>query len=802
MDAIRQDLRFAVRSLVRRPSFAILVVATLGLGIGAATGIFSIVDAILLRPLPFSQPERLVVLNETTPRGRMTLGWPNYIDFRDRVTSLESVAAYQRTAFTVLDGDRARIINGLFVSGRFLDVLGAQPQLGRAFTVADDRLGAEPVAIVSDRFWTQELAADPSVVGRVLRTSENTFTIVGVLPRGFQFAGADDILTPIEPKTGADSPYPNRGNHIGGLYAVGRLKPGVRRQQAQAEMDRIAADLARAYPATNSGNGAEVQLLRDRFVERVEPTLVALMDAVAFLLLLACANVANLMIARGAARRHELSIRTALGSSHWRLVQHLLAESLVLSVGGMALGMGLSVWLVKILVAIAPPDTPRLDQVSIDQMSLLFALGAAAACGLLCGVAPALLMTRSSLARASRASAAISPHRLRRLLMGAEVAVALVLLSGSALMIRTMMELANVEPGFRPDHLLTARVTLSGERWNSRERRVAYSDRALEAIRAIPGVTDAALTLSLPIEGSQWGSVFIVSGKPVPPRANLPIAAFIPVSDRYFQTMGIAIERGRGFDGRDGPGSPDVILVNQTLARRLWPGQDPVGQRLKQGFPEDQNPWREVIGVVADVKLQGVDQGTPLQVFLPLSTQGPRSIAIVARTAVDPETLSSALESAMQSVEPELPVLRILPMTRLMSTAIATRRVSAMILTVFGTVAILIAAVGLYGVASHSVTERTREIGVRMALGAERRSILARFIGEGLATAAAGTVVGLGGALSLSSSLRQLVFGVTPTDPATLAFAGALLLVVAALACYVPARRATKIDPLVALKTD
>ena len=266
--------------------------------------------------------------------------------------------------------------------------------------------------------------------------------------------------------------------------------------------------------------------------------------------------------------------------------------------------------------------------------------------------------------------------------------------------------------------------------------------------------------------------------------------------------MGIAIERGRGFDGRDGPGSPDVILVNQTLARRLWPGQDPVGQRLKQGFPEDQNPWREVIGVVADVKLQGVDQGTPLQVFLPLSTQGPRSIAIVARTAVDPETVSSALESAMQSVEPELPVLRILPMTRLMSTAIATRRVSAMILTVFGTVAILIAAVGLYGVASHSVTERTREIGVRMALGAERRSILARFIGEGLATAAAGTVVGLGGALSLSSSLRQLVFGVTPTDPATLALAGALLLVVAALACYVPARRATRIDPLVALKTD
>ncbi len=314
MDAIRQDLKFAARSLAERPSFSIIVIATLALGIGAATAIFSIVDAILVRPLPYAQPERLVVFNETTPRGRMTLGWPNYVDFRDRATSFEAVAAYQRTAFTVLQGETAQRLNGRFVSAGFLDVLGVQPQLGRMFTPADDRIGAEPVALISDRFWTEALGADPGALGQTLRTSERTFTIIGVLPQRFQFGSADDILAPIGPNALPDSAFAGRGNHSN-LYAVARLRPGLRREQARAELDRIAADLAREYPNTNSGNGAELQLLRDRFVERVEPTLVVLMGAVGFLLLMACANVANLLVARGAARQHELAIRTALGSN-------------------------------------------------------------------------------------------------------------------------------------------------------------------------------------------------------------------------------------------------------------------------------------------------------------------------------------------------------------------------------------------------------------------------------------------------------------------------------------------------------
>jgi putative ABC transport system permease protein len=805
MDAIRQDLKFAARSLVERPSFALIVIATLALGIGAATAIFSIVDAILIRPLPYAQPEQLIVFNETTPRGRMPLGWPNYVDFRDRATSFEAVAAYQGTAFTVLDGKRAERLNGRFVSSGFLAVLGVQPQLGRMFTPAEDRLGAESVALISDRFWTEQLGADPAAIGRTLRTSERTFTIIGVLPPGFRFGRADDLLAPIGPNALPDSAFAGRGNHSN-LYAVARLRPGVAHEQAQAELTRIAADLAREYPNTNSGNGAELQMLRDRFVERVGPTLVVLMGAVGFLLLLACANVANLLVARGAARQHELAIRTALGSSRWRLVRHLLTESMLLSLGGAVLGVVLAIWLVRTLVAMAPPDTPRLDQVAINRASLLFALAASAVCGLLFGAFPALQTSGSRgehlLARSSRASAAVSPRRTRRVLMGVEVALALMLLSGCGLMIRTMMQLAAVDPGFRADHLLTARLTLSGELWNAAERRVAFYERMLEAVRGIPGVTDAALTLSLPIEGSNWGSVFIVSGKPIPPRADLPSSAFVPVSDTYFRTMGIAIKKGRGLEPRDAAGSATVIVINETLAARMWPGEDPIGQRLKQGWPEDTNPWREVVGVVADVKLQGVDQSTPMQVFLPLTQETPRSIAIVARTAVEPGTLSKALESTVQALQPDLPAMRILPMTSLMSTAVATRRLSAMILATFGIVAILIAAVGLYGVVSHSVTERTREIGLRMALGAEGRTILRLFVGQGLMTAAAGMVVGVAGALGLSSWLRQILFGVEPTDPATLAVVAAILLIVASVACYVPARRATRVDPLVALKAE
>jgi putative ABC transport system permease protein len=804
MDSIRHDLKFAARTLVHQPAFSVLVVATLALGIGAATAIFSIVDGILLRPLPFAEPQRLVAFNETTPGGRMNLAWPNFLDFKEHSRSFSAVATVQSAGFTTL-GDRPQRIPGRYVTSSFLDVLGVQPLLGRTFRPEDDMPGAPPVALISHPYWQESLAGDANVLGRTLRTTEYAFTIVGVLPPQFRFGTTVEIYAPIGLTTGPNAGLLDRGNHFG-LLGVARLAPGVTREQAQAELERIAAALGREYPKTNTGAGAEVQMLRDRFVERVAPTLVALMGSVGFLLLLACANVANLLLARGAARQHELAIRTALGSSPWRLVRQLLVESTLLSTAGGACGIAVAAALVKTLVAFAPADIPRLDQVGIHTTSLMFALAASVLSGLVFGVFPALQTAGSRgehlLARASRTGGAVAPRRTRRVLMAVEVALAAVLLAGCGLMLRTMAQLAAVDPGFRTDHLLTARVSLSGDHWNAPERRVAFYDRALETVKQLPGVTNAALTLSLPIDGSNWGSIFIVGDKPVPPHGSLPAAAFVPVSADYFETVEMAVRGGRAFDARDRADSQPVAIVNDTAARRLWPGESALGKRIKQGWPEEPGTWCEVVGVVSDVKLEGVDQDTPLQIFLPLPQLPGRNVAFVVRTSTAPEGLAAALEAAVQRVQPDLPVTRILAMTQLMTRAVAGRRLSTMIFAVFAAVAMLIAAVGLYGVVSQSVTERTREIGLRMALGAERRRVLGMFVRQGLLTAIVGIGAGTAGAVMLSKWIEQLVFNVAPRDPATLGAVACLLLGVAALACYAPARRATRVDPLMALKAD
>lgn len=808
LESVVQDLKYAVRGLAKRPGFAIVILLTLGLGIGASTAIFSIVDGILLQPLPFADPDRLVVANETNDGRRMTLAWPNYVDLRDRANSFESMACHQQNAFTLLGDGKPRRVNGRLVCAGFFEVLGVQPQTGRTFRAEDDRVGATPVAIVSDRFWKQDLGADPAVLGRTIRMSEKTFTIIGVLPAGFRFSRPEDFYAPVGLTITKDSGWLDRGNHFG-LFAIARMKPGVELSQADAEVKRVADDLARAYPNTNAGNGGEVELLRDRFVDQVKSTLVALMGAVAFLLLLACVNVANLLVARGAARQHELAIRTALGGSRWRLVRQLLAESTLLSLAGGVLGILLAAWLVQTLVVLAPEGTPRIENVRMNWTSLAFALTAAVVCGLIFGTFPALhasgVRGQHLLARASRTSSAISPRRTRRGLMIVEVALALILLAGCGLMARTMLRLSNVDTGFRTDHLLTGRVMLSGDAWNSPERRLAFYDDVLARAKAVPGVRDAALTLSLPIDGSNWGSIFTVRDKPVPPRAELPSAAFVPVSPGYFSTMEMRLLKGRAFDDRDSPQGARVIIVNEMLGRQLWPGEDPIGKQLKQGWPETPEkdaPWRTVVGVVADVKLDGVDQPTPMQAYLPLRQSPTRSVAIVARTQMEPSRAVAPLEAAVLASDKDLPLTRVLPMTQLMRDAVARQRVSTVILALFSAVAILLAAVGLYGVVSHSVTERTREIGVRMALGAERGQVLRLFVRHGLTTAAAGTVIGLGGALALSRWLESLLFEVKPSDPLTFVAVAVLLLAVAGVACYLPARRAARIDPLLALRAE
>jgi len=808
METLAMDLRYAVRSLAKRPSFPIVVLTTLALGIGAATAIFSIVEAILLRPLPFHDPDRLVFVNETDDIvGRMGFAWPNYEDYRDRARSLESLACHQGNAFSIVGDGHPRRVPGRLVCAPFFDVLGVRMQMGRTFTAADDQPGAHAVAVVSDTFWHQDLGGDPAVLGRTLRTSDTTLTIVGVLPPGFTFARAEHVFVPLGIVRTKDSGYYDRGNHSN-LTAVGRLKAGMSLRHANEEIGRIFADLRRDYPNTNARTGGEAALLRDRLVDQVRDTLVALMGAVSFLLLLACVNVSNLLVARGAARQHELAIRTALGGTRWRIVRQLLAESMLLSIGGAALGAIVAVALLKMLVALAPEGTPRIEGVSINQVSLLFALGAAIASGLLFGVFPALQVSGGGgqlLAQASRTSGALAPRRSRRALMVVEVALALVLLVGCGLMARTMLRLHAVDPGFRAEHLLTARIILSGPSWNDAAKRASFVEQVLEKVRAIPGIQSAAVTLSLPIEGSNWGSVFIARDKPVPPRAELPTSAWVPVSAGYFRTLGMQVREGREFDPGDSAQAENVVVVNETFARRMWPGERAVGKQVKQGWPETPDniaPWRRVVGVVNDVKLNGIDQATPMQAFLPYAQNASRSVALVARTAVEPATLGKAVEAAVHALNRELPVTRILPMAQLISDSVARRRLSTVILAVFALVAVILAAVGLYGVVSHGVIERTREIGVRMALGAERGRVLRLFLLQGVRTAAAGTVVGLSGAFLLSKWMSALLFQVTPTDPATFAGVAVLLLVVAAIACYIPARRAARMDPLAALRVE
>lgn len=808
METLAMDLKYALRSLVKRPSFPIVVLATIALGIGAATAIFSIVEAILIRPLPFHEPDRLVYANELDGERPMTFAWPNYQDYRDRASSYDAVACHQISAFTVVGEGLARRVEGRQVCAPFFDVLGVRMQLGRNFNAADDHVGATPVAIISDTFWRRDFGGDPNVLGRTFRTTSMPFTVVGVLPPGFIFSRPEDIFVPVGLSLTKESGFHDRGNHFG-LNAIARLKAGVSLEQAQAEFSRIADELRREYPNTNARSGGRVVLLRDRLVDDVRDTLLTLMGAVGFLLLLACTNVANLLVARGAARQHELAIRTALGGTRWRIVRQLLAESLMLSITGAVIGVALAVVLVKSLVALAPEGISRIEGVGINLMSLWFALAAAIGCGLLFGAFPALQVAgvggQQLLARASRSSAAVSPRRSRRILMVIEVALALILLVGCGLMARTMMRLQAVNPGFVSDHLLTARVNLQGPAWDDPAKRRAFFDQLTTKVRALPGVESAAVTLSLPIEGSNWGSVFVVRDKPTPPRPELPTSAVVPISPGYFRTMRMQLREGREFSDADNAGGERVVVVNETFARKMWPGESAIDKYYKQGWPETpetQAPWRRVVGVVNDVKLNGVDQDTPMQVFIPYVQNPSRGVAIVARTSVDPASLGPSLTSVVQSLDRELAVTRVLPITQVMSAAVARQRLSTVILAVFAGVAILLAAVGLYGVVSHGVTERTREIGVRMALGAERASVLRLFVLGGVKLAAVGTLVGLVGAYLLTKWIETLLFQVEPTDPATFTVVASLLLVVAALACYIPARRAARIDPLLALRVD
>jgi putative ABC transport system permease protein len=803
-DNALQDVRYAFRSYAKAPAFTAIVLTTLALGIGASTAIFSMVNGILLQPMPLPSPDRLVSANEVNPQGlRISVSWPNFLDWKPRVRSFDSLALSREEPVTLTGVDRAERLRARRVTGNFFRTVGVQPIIGRGFSDEDDRAGASPVVIISNDFWRTKLGSDPSVIGRTLILDDLQYTIVGVLPRGFEFLRSYDAFLSIAPV--AHTPMlQQRGNHSG-FDALGRLKPGVDAAAANRELQSIAASLEREHPDTNSGVGVRAEPLIDHLVADVRLTLLALFGAVGFLLLIACVNVANLLIARGAARQHELAVRAALGGGRARLAAQLLVESTLVSSAGGVLGVAIASGLLRALVAVAPEATPRLESVHLDGHALAFAFGAAALCGIVFGAFPAVQASAAhgqvDLVRGRSTGFSARSHRLRRALMVVETALALVLLTGAGLTMRTLQQLTRVDTGFRADHLFTTRFELAGQRWTE-DRRRAFFDELQRRLRAIPGAVNAAFAHSLPIDGSEWNSVFIVADKPVPVRAELPSSAFSPVSAGYFETMGMRVMRGRVFDSRDGGDAPNVVVVNETLARRLWPGEDAVGKRLKQGWPETPAPWREVVGVVGDVKLNGVVQDTPMQTYIPLTQEPVRSLAIIVRTSVDPKSIEPAVEAAIRQTDKDLPLYLTRTMDEVLERSIAQQRMSMLVFAVFAVVALTLASAGLYGVVAHGVTERTHEIGIRMALGAERGHVLGLVIRQGLSMTFIGIIVGVAGAFALSKWIEGLLFGVTATDPMTFTSVVAMLLAVATSACYIPAWRATRVDPTQALRSE
>ena len=807
LEALGQDLRFGLRMLRGNPGFSLVAILTLALGIGANTAIFSVVNALLLRSLPYAESERLALLSETSPAGeRLSASHPNFADWRTRAQSFEGMAASYARGATLTGAAKAERLRARVSNWSFFSLLGVRPQLGRFFLESEDRYGAPRTVVLSHGFWTRFYGAQAGAIGRTLTLNGETHTVIGVLPPGFEYFEAADVHLPLGLSLSPDSPFAGRGNTGGAFYAVARLKPGVTLSQANSEVAAIGRQLAREYPLFNEGKGAQAERLQDVMAEGVRNTLWVLLGAVGFILLIACINVANLLLVRGAERQKELAVRQALGAGRMRLIRQLLSETLLISTLGAAGGLLLGRWMLAGLLRLAPSEIPQLNRIGLDSGVLLFTLGLAAATSLLCGLLPAWQASKTDVQIALKAgggrTTGAARDGLRGALLIAEVGLSLVLLAGAGLLVRSMWNLLHVDPGFNTDNLLTMRLVLSGDKYNARTARAFY-DECLARVNAVPGVRAAALTISVPIQGSNWGSVFTVAGQPAASNADLPHSEYIRVSANYFETMGIRLLRGRGFTAADTPESAPVAVVNETLARRIWPGEDPIGKRIKQGFPDSDEPWREVVGVVNDIKMNGVEHpAAASQTYLLFSQDPGDSVGVVVRAAAPPLTLAPAIEQAIHAIDRDLPVYSIWTMDQLLGNSLAQRRLTLVLLGSFAALALLLAAIGIYGVISYAVRRRTHELGIRMALGAQTRDLLGMILAQGMKLASIGIVLGLAAAFGLTRWMESLLFGVRPTDPLTFGGIALALLLVALLACWLPARRAMKLDPLIALRRE
>ena len=809
IEQLAQDLRYGMRMLVKNPGFTLIAIITLALGIGANTAIFSVVYTVLLRPLPYPAPERLVVLATTGTQGtqadfRTGGAYPDYIDWRDRTHSFEDTACFLDDVFNLTGVEPAVALSGRQVNWNFFQILGVKPQLGRLFAAPDDQAGAVPTAIISDGLWREKFGGDAAVIGKTISLDGNPFTVIGVLPPRFELLRRDDIFVPLGLSLTPTSGLLNRASQFS-LYVLGRLKSGVTVAQARAELSAVAAQLEREYPETNRGRSGTVDKLADLQVENVRPILLVLLGAVGCVLLIACVNVANLMLVRAAGREREMAVRMALGAGRGRIIRQLLTESLLIAALGGAAGLLIGDWGISSLTTLVPRTLVQLDQVRLNQPILLFTLGISVLTGLLFGLLPALHAARTNLntplKEGGRSIARGGWERARKGLLVAEVSLALVLLIGAGLMLRTLQQLTRVNPGFNAENLLTVRFNLPDRIYNI-ERRLAFFRECRARLEALPGVRSASFGMSLPIEGSSWNSPFMVADKPVPQPGAFPFASFSPISANYFATMGIPLLAGRAFSETEMNDTPAVAVINESLARQLWPGENSIGKRLRQGAADSQAAWREVVGVVADVKLNGLEREAPLQVYLPLALRNSSTVKLFVRTEGEPLALAKTIEQTIRSLDKDLP-LTTRSMDEVLGNAMERQRLTLVLLAILAVLALVLAGIGIYGVMSYMVTERTHELGIRLALGAQTSDVLRFVVKQGMQLASAGIVSGLAIALLLAKLLKSfsaLLYGVEATDPATFMLIALLLLAVALVACWLPARRAAKVDPMVALR--
>jgi putative ABC transport system permease protein len=804
METLWQDVRYSGRLLLKHPGFSLIAVLTLTLGIGANTAIFSIVNAVLLRPFPYHAPEQLVMLAESVSGQRNgSVSYPNFVDWRAQNSVFEAVSAVRPNEnYNFSGAGEPERLQGRLVSAGFLSLLGVKPLLGRDFVAEDDRPGATPAVIISHEFWTRRFGNDQSIAGKQIALNNQSYTVVGVTPPGFQFGLDSDVTIPI----GLSAERFKARGADPGITVVARLKPNVSQQQAETETNVIYARLEQQYPESNTGRRAYLISLHENFVGDVRQPLMILLGSVGLVLLIACANVANLLLVRASSRRREMSVRVALGANRWRIIRQLLTESLILALIGAALGILLAHWGTSFIASQLPAGIPRLNEASVDVPVLAFTLGVSLVTGLLFGLAPALQASRLNLTEALKegdrgSSGGRQP--LRSLLVIGEVALTLTLLVGAGLLIQSFRRVLQVNPGFDPQNLLTMQVSVN----NSDGHQVAaFFDQWQERVRRLPGVKATAVSNGLPL-GVANRPPFFIEGRPRPENGKEPSGIRYTVSPGYFDTMGIELVRGRVFTGQDTRDTPLVAVIDEALAQQHFQGEDAIGKRITQS--SSGSPSYEIVGVVRHVEhdnLDGQSSRSP-QFYLNfnqipvdrLPTQV-RRINLLTRTNVEPSSLVAAVREQVAALNKDQAVFNVRTMEDIVDQSIAPRRFSMLLLGVFAIVALALASIGIYGMMSYAVAQRTREIGLRMTLGAQSGNVLRLVIGQGMQLALLGVAIGLVASLALTRTMKTLLFGVSATDPLTFISIALLLAVAALLACWLPARRAAKVDPIVALR--